>query len=94
MKKIGLFSSVLLWLLAFSTFAMAAHRYYHTLDSDVVITSSSVYITGEPTENGTRLILLHEGATLKWKGDEGEWFKVQLPNGTIGYVKNTDAVLI
>lgn len=94
LKKIGLFSSVLLWILAFSAFAMAAHRYYYTLDSDVVITASSVHITGEPTENGTRLILLHEGATLKWKGGEGEWFKVQLPNGTLGYIKNADAVLI
>ena len=85
-KKLGLFGSALFWISAFGTLALAAHRYYYALDSYVVVIAKSADVLGEPTENGTRLLLLNEGATLQLKEREDNWIKVELPNGSEGYV--------
>lgn len=85
-KKWGLLASGFCWLLAFGFVALAAHRYYYALDSYAVIVAPSADILGEPTENGTRLLLLNEGATLKYKKHENGWIEVELPNGAQGFV--------
>ena len=86
-KRLGLASSVLSWGISFFCLALAAHRYYYALESYAVIISPSADILAEPNENGTRLLLLNEGATLELESNEGEWVKVELPNGTKGYVR-------
>ena len=86
-KRTGLISSVLCWGISFFCLALAAHRYYYALESSAVIVSHSADILAEPNENGTRLLLLNEGATLQLENKEGEWIKVELPNGTKGYVR-------
>lgn len=85
-KKIGLLASGLFWMAGFAFVALAAHRYYYALDSYAVIVAPSADVLGEPTENGTRLLILNEGATLKFKKHEAGWIKVELPNGTQGFV--------
>lgn len=85
-KKIGLGASALCWVLAFVCLALAAHRYYYALDSYAVVVAKSADVLGEPTGNGTRLLLLGEGATLKLVKEEGAWIEVQLPDGSKGYV--------
>jgi len=86
-KRLGLVSSVLCWGISFFCVALAAHRYYYSLDSCAVIISSSANVVAEPNENGTLLLMLNEGATLPLENQEGEWVKVELPNGTKGYVR-------
>lgn len=93
-KKLGFGLSILCWLSSLFFISMAAHRYYYSLDSAAVIISNSVDILAEPNENGSRLLLLNEGATLKLNKQEGDWLKVELPNGTLGYLKSTDAEII
>lgn len=85
-KRAGLILSVICWLGAFVFTALAAHRYYYALDSYVVVVSNAAGVSAEPTENGTRLLLLNEGATLKLEGRENNWIKVELPDGSKGYV--------
>lgn len=87
LKKLGLIASVVFWMLSFACVALAAHRYYYALDSYAVVVTRSADILGEPTENGTRLLLLNEGATLKFETRQSGWIKVELPNGSKGYVK-------
>lgn len=85
-KKTGLLASGLFWSVSFVFVALAAHRYYYAQDSCAVVVAPSADILAEPTENGTRLLILNEGATLKLKNHEAGWIKVELPNGTQGFV--------
>lgn len=94
LKKLGLFSSIICWGISFLCLAMAAHRYYYSQESYAVIVIPSTDILAEPNENGTRLLLLNEGATLQLQNREGDWVKVELPNGTIGYVKSEKVEII
>lgn len=87
LKKIGFLSAILLWIGAFLFTALAMHRYYYALPSGAVIIAAHADILAEPNDNGTKLLMLHEGATLNLDGQEGEWVKVLLPNGTKGYIK-------
>lgn len=86
-KKWGLTGSVLTWMLAFGFATLAAHRYYYALDSHAVVVSTSAEILAEPTETATRLLLLNEGATIRYKKHEGTWIHVELPNGAQGFVE-------
>jgi tetratricopeptide (TPR) repeat protein len=93
-KRLGLVSSVICWGISFFCLALAAHRYYYSLESDAVVVSSSADIVAEPNENGTLLLMLNEGATLQLENKEGEWVKVELPNGTKGYVRSKSVEVI
>lgn len=93
-KKWGLFTSVFFWGVAFFCLALSAHRYYYTLESAIVIVKPSADILAEPNGNGTRLLLLNEGATLQLKKREGDWIKVELPNGTVGYIQSKNVEII
>lgn len=93
-KKAGFTASLFCWLLSFSALSMAAHRYYYALESAAVIISTESDILAEPTENGTILLMLHEGATLKFVSREAGWVKVILPNGSIGYLPEKEVAII
>lgn len=93
-KKMGLLASGVFWLVAFAFVALAAHRYYYALDSYAVIVAPAADVLGEPTENGTRLLILNEGATLAFKKREGDWIRVELPNGTQGFILAEKAEVI
>lgn len=93
-KKVGLVSALLFWIGSFFLLALAGHRYYYALDSYAIVVSSHADVLSEPNSNGTRLLLLNEGATLDYKERSGDWVKVELPNGTQGFVKTSEVEII
>lgn len=55
--------------------------------SGVVITSSSASVLNEPVFGATELFVLHEGTVLEYLDHEPGWVKVQLPQGTSGFLR-------
>ncbi len=65
----------------------AAHQYNHeNNDNTAIIISPSVAIKSSPDEQSTDLFVLHEGVKVDLVDTVGEWKKIRLPDGKIGWV--------
>ena len=94
LKRASFFTSLFFWVLALAAFSLTAHRYWYLRDNMVVVTAQSASMLSEPNDNGTRLIVLKEGATLRFEGLQGDWVKVLLPDGSQAFVKNESVDII
>jgi tetratricopeptide (TPR) repeat protein len=52
-----------------------------------IVLADKVDVLGEPSEKGTELFSLHEGAKLKIEEYSGEWAKIRLTDGNVGWLK-------
>ncbi|MFN3940773.1 MAG: tetratricopeptide repeat protein, partial [Chitinophagales bacterium] len=50
-----------------------------------IITSPSLIIKSEPSENSTNLMMLHEGLKLRILDKQNNWCKITLPDGNQGW---------
>lgn len=59
-----------------------------------IVMSPSVTVSSTPDEHGEQLVVMHEGVKVKIKSRIGKWVEVKLPNGTIGWIQETDMEVI
>jgi tetratricopeptide (TPR) repeat protein len=52
-----------------------------------IVLADKVDVLGEPSEKGTELFSLHEGAKLKIEEYSGKWAKIRLTDGNVGWLK-------
>lgn len=91
LKQTGFFLGSGFLVLSFITFFVAKSKYNNSIHSDSgIIVSSSVTVTGSPTEKGTRLFLLHEGTKVKIMDESADWTEIKIANGNVGWVKTAD----
>ena len=53
-----------------------------------ILLSEKVDVTGSPAEDGTVLFSLHEGVKFKVEDIQGNWAKIRLADGNVGWIKN------
>lgn len=51
-----------------------------------IVMADKVDVLGEPSENGTELFSLHEGAKFKIEEYSGAWAKIRLADGNVGWL--------
>ncbi len=90
LKQIG-FWSTLLFFAAGISFYFVAKNIYKTAseDKEAIILSSTATVKGSPSEQGTKLFILHEGAKVKIESKENNWTEIKLANGNVGWVPSS-----
>jgi len=63
-------------------------------DDTAVIFSSSVYVKSAPDDSSTDLFILHEGTKVSIQDNVGDWLKIRLPDGTVGWMSKDDLKII
>ena len=58
--------------------------------TEAIIFSSSVVVNSAPTDNSTNLFSLHSGTKIELIDQIGNWIKIKLTNGSIGWIKESD----
>ena len=88
-KKIFFWFSALLLLLTIFSFTYA-YQGYKAVNSnnEAIIFSASVTIKSSPDENGTDLFVLHEGTKVMILDGIGEWNKIKLSDGSVGWIRS------
>ncbi len=92
LRKAGF--SVFIFCLCLFAIAGAATLSKQSFDNNYIfsiITEPSVIVKNEPSEAGTNIYILHEGLKLQVLDDQGEWSKIKMPDGNIGWL-NTNSV--
>jgi tetratricopeptide (TPR) repeat protein len=93
-RKPTFYAALVLWLSALVSLSMTSHRYWYARENMAVIISSSADLYSEPNAQGTRLMMLKEGATLRFDSNQGDWVKVLLPDGTQAFVAGNSVEII
>jgi len=91
--------STVLFPLSFILFGMsfffgAKAKYYTETKKEAIIIGASVDVQSIPNNTGTKLFIIHSGLKVDVEEVLNEWVEVKLPNGDIGWVKNSDLEII
>lgn len=87
-KKAG-FASALLFLflsIGLGLLAGKSRDLQYKKTSSIVI-SPSVYVKSSPDEKGNDLFILHEGTKVEYLDEIGDWRKIRIANGSVGWLK-------
>ena len=89
-KVLFLFGAFLL-LLFVTSFGVGFARYkFETNHNRAIVFAVNSYIKSSPEESSTDLLILHQGTKVEILDEIGNWYKVRLPNGNIGWIKKSE----
>ncbi len=87
-KQIGFYVFMLLLICSFIVFFIAKTKYSKTLASgEAIILTSSVTVLGAPSDLGTKLFILHEGAKVAITDKIGDYSEISISSDKTGWVK-------
>jgi uncharacterized protein YgiM (DUF1202 family) len=91
MKRMSFAFIVILMFLSVGTFALARQSHIQQEENKgAIISSASVYVKSSPDDKGNDLFILHEGTKVNILDELGEWKKIRISNGTVGWLKGKD----
>ena len=59
----------------------------HNKATSAIVFASSVVVKSEPQEESKDLFALHEGTKIDILGVDGEWYKVRIADGSVGWMR-------
>ena len=62
--------------------------------NDAIVVTPSITAKSSPDDAGTDLFLIHEGLKVTVENTVGNWAKIRLSNGTVGWLKKSDIEII
>ncbi len=77
----------------FLTTAWSQHKKEQS-KNHAIIFDNNAYVKSSPDENSTDLFIIHEGLKVKVIDGLGEWSKIKLADGKVGWVKKSIYTLI
>ena len=94
--KKGLFGlAVISFIIIIAGFIFAHNQHQaETSRNEAIIFAPNVYIKSSPDENGTKLFILHEGTRVKILDAVGEWKKIKIADGNIGWLPENSIEVI
>jgi len=87
MRRFFFGSAALIFLVSIIFLSLAIFKQTREKRSDVaILTASSANVKSAPDENSSNLFLLHEGTKLQLLDHVGNWNKIQLADGKVGWI--------
>ena len=94
-KRIGFLMLCVFGLCAILTLNFSLSQYDEELNHPkAIVFSPIVYVKNSPDVNGTDLFIIHEGLKVEVVDKVGEWNKIKLVNGKVGWLSRGDIEII
>lgn len=94
-RKTAFYTGIVLFLLVISAniFAFSQKRERVRGDSAIVMVGAAA-VNASPDVNGNQLFELHEGTKVKIRNTDGNWFEIQIADGSVGWIqqKNVEKI--
>ena len=95
LRKLFFWSSMVILIIGFSSIGMANRKYNSVYqEREGIIFSPSIVVRSAPGENGNNLFVLHEGTKVSVSEEIGDWNKIRLSDGSIGWLPATTIKII
>lgn len=90
-QRIGFFTAIITCIIGIiCIIGFSGRAAYDRSNTYAIVMTPSSIIKSEPSENSTNLALLHAGFKLKMLTEDTAWTEVQMPDGVVGWIRNTD----
>ncbi|ROL62215.1 tetratricopeptide repeat protein [Bacteroidetes/Chlorobi group bacterium ChocPot_Mid] len=94
-RKISFFASITAFLITILCIVFALQQYSKENSRDeAIIFAPSVYIKSSPDKESTDLFILHEGTKIKILDEVGNWKKIKIADGNIGWLPDKTIEII
>lgn len=88
LQKIGFYAALFAFAIGLTTHLMGIYqRKIITTNTNAIVMEPAVTIKSEPSANGTKLFIVHEGIRLNIIEESAEWLKVSLTDGNVGWIQ-------
>jgi len=95
LRKLFFYLGLLLIVFAVKSFWFANIQYKEaTGENTAIIFTPSVNVKSSPDANGTNLFVIHDGTKVELLDKVGDWSKVKLSDGKLGWVETGSFVVI
>lgn len=92
-KKSTFFISLVLVILVVCSFSISIKKYnYIKSHNEGIIISPTITIKSSPSATSVDLFVLHEGSKVKILDVTGEWNKIKIANGSIGWLPSSSII--
>lgn len=90
-KKTSFWVGLIFILFSVTTFLLANQKYNSfTRDHQAIVFSPTLTVKSSPSETGIDLFVIHEGSKVQIKDHIGEWYEIEIANGSVGWIKEKD----
>jgi tetratricopeptide (TPR) repeat protein len=90
-RRLGFFGGVIALVLCLVAINYAGQQYDNLMVRDhAIIMSPTVTVRSSPAESGTQLFTLHEGTKVKVRSSLGQWLEIELADGNVGWIPDSD----
>ncbi len=87
LRKIGFFAGLLFLFASIVTFGLASQKYYYTQQiSEAIVFTPTITVKSSPAANSVDLFVLHEGSKVELLDRVGDWHKIKIASGSIGWL--------
>lgn len=94
LKKLGFYTAIIFMTMAIFSFVLAQQQNNRINKQEyAIVFVPGVTVKSSPLDKGSKLFVIHEGTKVQILESSGEWKKIVLANGNLGWVK-TDALAI
>jgi len=89
MKKLSFWFSAFFLILSLFSFFLTSQKYASFKNHDeAIVFTPSITIKSSPTKNSVDLFVIHEGTKVTILDKVGNWRKIKIENGSIGWMEN------
>ncbi len=90
-KKTSFWLGLIMVLISATTYLMAGQKYNtFTKDHQAIVFTPTIAVKSSPSESGIDLFVIHEGSKISILDNVGEWYKIEIANGSVGWLKEKD----
>jgi tetratricopeptide (TPR) repeat protein len=88
LKKVTFWSGIVMIALFIASFFLANEKYKtFRNDHEAIIFTPTLTVKSSPSDSGIDLFVIHEGTKVKLTDQVGEWFRIEIANGSVGWVQ-------
>lgn len=86
-QKLGFYTALVAVIIGLTTHLMGIYqRKIISTNTNAIVMEPAVTIKSEPSANGTKLFIVHEGIRLNIIEESSDWLKVSLTDGNVGWI--------
>ena len=94
-RKTAFYSGLLfLMLMIVTTIFAFSQKRERILRDDAIVMVGAAMVNASPDRNSNRLFELHEGTKVRIRNNDGNWYEVEIANGSVGWTEKENVEVI
>ncbi len=86
-RKLSFYTGLIVFVLSVFTFILASQKF--TMEKNLkeaIVFAPTITVKSSPNQNSVDLFVIHEGSKVRVIDEVGEWYKIRIANGSIGWL--------